>query len=57
VHCVGKVPSDEADLDGVYEIPATITEVANINGADRIVGNTTTVPNSATIENNILIIE
>ena len=59
VYCVGKVPLDETDPDGAYEIPATVTEIANINGADRIVGNTTTVPNpqSATIENNVLIIE
>lgn len=59
VYCVGKVPLDETDPDGVYEIPATVTEVANINGAEPIVGNATTVPNpqNATIENNILIIE
>lgn len=60
VYCVGNIPSDEADPDGVYDIPATVTEVANISGAVRIIGNTTTVPNSqnATIdENNILIIK
>ena len=59
VYCVGRVPLDEADPDGDYEIPATVTEVTPINGVDKIIGNTTTTPNvqNATIENNILIIE
>ena len=59
VYCVGKVPLDEADSDGVYEISATVTEIVNIDGAKRIVGNTTTIPSpqNAMIENNILIIE
>lgn len=59
VYCVGKVPLDETDPDGVYEIPATVTEIANTYGTWKIVGNTTTIPNSqnAIIENNVLIIE
>lgn len=59
VYCIGNVPLDESDPDGVYEIPSTITEVAVMDGVSRIVGNTTTVPNTknAIIENNVLIIE
>jgi hypothetical protein len=57
VYCIGNVPTDETDPDGVYNIPVTVTNVTTVDGVDRIVGDTTTTINNAIIEDNVLVIK